>query len=153
MAGFLSANILDYDGESANFRVGAMVLNFANWTMQATMRGDFMIALAAMIVGTIKGYKYGNRTEVSSVPATSPLAQRELKMVVSYHDAVTSAVMKPVEFPCPDLTHLDPGDRAHFQIGDLGHVDAFITAFEALVLSDALNAVEVDEITLVGRRL
>jgi len=153
MPGIYSANILDYDSESANFRCKTVALTAANWSAQAILRGDFAIAFTAIINGVVKSHKYGNVTEVSSVPSSNPLAQRELKMVVHYHDAVTSVVQKPLELPCPDLTHLDPNDRVHFNIGDADHIDAFITAFEAVALSDALNAVEVDELTLVGRRL
>jgi hypothetical protein len=72
--------------------------------------------------------------------------------LVQYHDSTTGRKYS-VELPTADPAMIDPNDRAHAAIGDAGPVDAFITAFEAVVISRDGNAVVVDEITLVGRRV
>jgi hypothetical protein len=153
MPGFVSFDIKDYDGESGNHRFETTMLTAANWAAQATLRGDYAIALNNIILGVRARYRYGNRTIVSTSAASAPVAQRELKMLVQYHDTVTGDAIKPVELPCPNLNNLDPGDHTHFYIGDADVIDALITAFEAYVVSPAGNAVEVDELSLVGRRL
>lgn len=151
--GYYSADILDYDGESDNHRFFVAELTAANWSAQGTLRGDYHSALANVTQGVRARYRYGNRTVVSTSAASSANAQRELKMLVAYHDDTTGVAEKPLELPCPDLSNLDPGDHAHFYIGDTSVIDALITAFEAYVLSSAGNAVVVDELTLVGRSL
>lgn len=153
MPGFVSFDIKDYDGESGNHRFETAALTAANWSAQATLRGDYAIALNNIILGVRARYRYGNRTILSTSPASSQNAQRELRMLVQYHDTVTGDALKPLELPCPDLANLDPGDHSHFYIGDTGEIDALVAAFEAYVVSPAGNAVEVDELTLVGRRL
>lgn len=149
--GFFSATFIDYDNEAANMRFPTPVLTALNWATQATLRGDFLIALANMHVGVRRASRYGTREIVGTGPSADNSAQRELKMLVRYHDTVTSKVYT-VEIPCPELDYLDPADRAHFNLEDVGF-GAFVSAFEGFVLSPDLNAVSVDECTLVGRRL
>lgn len=151
-SGFFSATLKDYDSESANMRVHTTVLSAANWAAEATARGDFESGIVAMSSGNLQSYRYGNRVPVATGKATFVQAQREIKMLVQFHDATTGE-RNSVEIPCPKLTALDPGDHAHFYIGDGDIVDAFTDAFEAYVLSLAGNAVVVDELSLVGRKL
>jgi hypothetical protein len=151
--GFYSVDVKDYDGEAANHRFYTTVLTAANWAAQATARGDYNVALSAIILGTVQRQRYGIRTKVSRAAASDALAQRELKMLVQYHDDSTGEVMKPLLLPCPDLTNLDPADRSHFNIGDGDVIDAFVTAFEAYIIANYSHAVVIDELTLVGRRL
>lgn len=150
--GFYVATIKDYDGETSSFAFDVPVLSAANWSGQATARGDMLIELNSIIAGLVVAQKYGNRTVYAVTPAAVANAQRESKMLVQYHDAVTNERLT-CEIPCPDLSNLDAGDRAHFNIGDASVIDALVSAFEDYVLSPALNAVVVDELTHVGRRL
>jgi hypothetical protein len=69
---------------------------------------------------------------------------------VSFHDTITFARYN-IQVPTADSDLLDANDRAHARIGDAGYVDDFITKFNAYALSDAGNAVVVDEIALIGR--
>jgi hypothetical protein len=151
--GFVSYDIKDYDGEAANHRFATTVLTAANWSAQATLRGDYSIALAAIIGGILQWTRYGNRTRVSAAAASNVLAQRELKMMVQYHDASTGEIMKPLLLPCPNLVNLDSADRAHFNIGDGDVIDDLVDALEAYLIVNTNHAVVVDEMTLVGRRL
>jgi len=150
--GFFSADFLDYDSEAANLRGHTVLLTAANWAAKATLMGNFMSAVTALTAGVIRSYRYGNYDVVGYGPATSPNAQRELKMLVRFVDTVNNRP-DSIELPCPDLANLDPNDRANFEIGDAGVIDAFVTAFEAYAMSIDLNPVTITELTLVGRRL
>jgi hypothetical protein len=104
--------------------------------------------------GVLTKTEFGNVDHPFVGPSEDETAQRELKWLVQYHNTTTNKKYR-VELPCADMAQLDPNDRAHAHIGDAGVVDAFVTAFEAFVKPEdnPANAVEVDEITLVGRRL
>lgn len=152
--GFYSATMLDYDGESDNFRGQVAALSAANFAAQATLRGDFHSALANVTLGVRQSERFGNDTFVSGIPAADANAQRELKMLVQWHDGTTDDVVPSIELPCPDLSNLDPSDRSHFNIGDADVIDDLVTALEAVCVNPATyNALVVDELTLVGRRL
>lgn len=144
----------DYDGEVGSFRVNVAVLSAANFDAQAALRSSFTVALANIVGGNSDHFAIGNTYPglEQGQPSDDPLDQRELKWLVQYHDTTTNKKYR-CELPCADLSQLDPDDRKNANIGDAGAVDGFITAFEAYVLSEAGNAVEVDEITLVGRNL
>jgi len=152
LAGTYSASICDYDGEMGTLQMGVAALTAANFAAQATLRGDFDIALQAIIEGVRQRENFGNRIVESLEVAADQTAQRELKWLVQYHDA-TSLKRYSLEIPTAAVDVLDPNDRAHAHIGDAGVVDAFITAFEAYALTPDLHAPVVDEITLVGRAL
>lgn len=152
VTGQFNITYADYDGEKANAGVNVLALSAANYDAQETLRTAFVAAIEAMVLGELQKTEYGNRSLQSLDKAADPAAQRELKWLVQYHDA-TSLRRYSMEIPCADTDQLDPEDRANAEIGDAGIVDAFITAFEAYVLSPVGNAVEVDEITLVGRNV
>jgi hypothetical protein len=63
--------------------------------------------------------------------------------------------MQVTEIPCPDITNaaLFKDDREHLDLGDEGPVEAFVTAFEAVVQSKEGNTVTVRKIKKVGRNL
>lgn len=148
--GFLSRTYADYDNERSNFRVRVPALTAANFDAQATLHNNLVIAIAGMVNGVLVKSAVGNEDLVALGPASDPATQRELKWLVQYHDGSTLRRYS-VEMPCADTSVLDPNDRAHAHIGDAGPVDAFITAFQNVVLSPTGGAVVVDEITLVGR--
>jgi len=152
LAGYYAASIADYDGEIGTLQFAVAALTAANFAAEGTKRGDFDIALQAIIGGVRQREQFGNRIVSSLEVATSEAAQRELKWLVQYHDA-TSLKRYSLEIPTALVTVLDPNDRAHAEIGDAGVVDAFITAFTAYALTPDGNAPVVDEITLVGRPL
>jgi hypothetical protein len=143
---------MDYDGETGTLQFPIAAITAENFSAQATLRGDFNIALQAIIEGVRQREQFGNRIVSSLDVASSESAQRELKWLVQYHDATTLKRYQ-CEVPTADTAALDANDRAHADIGDADVVDAFVTAFEAYALTPDGHAPVVDEITLVGRRL
>lgn len=88
---------------------------------------------------------------LNSGPATSKLAQRENKFLVSYVEAVSEGKSGTFEIPCADLTLV---------VGNTDKVDlaagaglALKTQVELYVLSPAGNAVTVTSVKFVGRKL
>jgi len=148
--GIMTVSQIDFDSEvtTAQFNVAAFTVG--NFTAKEALCDALRDALAAITIGTVSKTVYGNVDLLSITPASAEAAQRELKWLVSYHDS-TSLKRYSIEIGCADTDQLDPNDRAHAEIGDSGLVDAFVTAFEACVLSPTGGACVVDEITLVGR--
>lgn len=151
--GYATRTYQDYDNEPGVVKVGVPVFDAANYTAQSGEITTLWSAVDAITLGKYLKSEQGNRyIDPNPVPATDPAAQRELKWLVQYHDSTTGRKYS-VELPTADPAMIDPNDRAHAAIGDAGPVDAFITAFQAVVISRDGNAVVVDEITLVGRRV
>lgn len=150
VTGKLTISHIDYDGEVSNSFAHVTVLSAANFDAQATLRTNYVAAVEAIVLGNLQKTEYGNMSLQSNSASDDQDAQRELKWLVSYHDT-TSLKRYSLEIGTADVAQLDPNDRAHANIGDAGVVDAFVTAFEAYVLSPTGGAVSVDEITLVGR--
>jgi len=151
--GYANRSYYDYDSEIGTLRVYCTVRTAANFDAQGTLLAALWTAIDAITLGGLYKHEFGTRfTDPNPVIPASQSAQRELKFLVQYHDTVTGKRLS-MELPCADPAQLDPDDRAHAHIGDADVVDAFITAFEAFALSEVGNAVAVDEITLVGRRI
>lgn len=154
--GFLSVTFMDYDSELSNVRFILPEWTALNFAAQLADVDTFMGAIAglpaAMSMGTMHKYTYGNEILSSITPPNDAEAQRELKYLVSYHDT-TSLARFSLEIPCADTDVLDPDDRKHANIGDAGDVDAWVAAFQDLCLTPDGGVPVVDEITLVGRRV
>ena len=152
MPQILTITYHDYDAEpsTVSFPYG-VAMTAANFDAQVVLQ----VALADAIAGITRGTKvrtvYGNVIPTMAV-STDPLAQRENKWLVRYHD-VTTGAGHTYELPCADLTFLDPNARGQAEMGDAAEVDAFVTAFEDYVLSPDGNAVLVDQIVFVGRNI
>lgn len=143
----------DYDSETGVMAIHCAVRTAANWAAQETLEGNLQIALAAITEGTQVKTEVGNvATPVDPSPPAVKTAQREKKWLVQFHDTVNGK-RYTIEVPTADEDALDPNDRKHAHIGDAGVVDAFVAAFEAYALSQDLNAIAVDEITLVFRNI
>lgn len=145
-------SVADYDNEIGTFSVRGTELTAANFDTQTGYWTSLKNAALAIMNATEVGLKEGNIDVTGAGPDSDASSQRELKWLVQYVDDVNYK-KGTVELPCADTAHLDPNDRAHAHIGDTGDVDAFITAFEAVVRSRDGNAVTVKEITLVGRNV
>jgi len=142
----------DYDGEHSAVRMRTAAITAANFDAQAVLRASLHVATAGIVVGVLNKNAYGNEDIVSLDKASDDAAQRELKWLVGYHDA-TTLKRGSYEIPTADTDQLDPNDRAHAHIGDADVVDAYITAAEAFFKTGDGNAIVIDEITLVGRRV
>jgi hypothetical protein len=151
--GFFTMTFRDYDGELSSTRIHVPVMTLANFAAQETLRNDFASALAGLCLGVTAAKQYGTQqliTRALPTGGTAKNAQIERKWLVSFHDTITFARYN-IQVPTADSDLLDANDRAHARIGDAGYVDDFITKFNAYALSDAGNAVVVDEIALIGR--
>lgn len=150
--GKTSIQMRDYGNEASVSTFTVATLTAANFDAQATLRGALQSAILGIsAVDMLAKIELGNTILNTVVGDDNPLAQRENKWLVQYHETAAPAVKGTVTIPCADLAQLDPNDRAHAEIGDAGVVDAFVAAFEAYVLSENGNAVTIDEITFVGR--
>lgn len=151
--GYATRTYQDYDNEPGVLKVGVAEFTAANYTAQSTAIATLWTAIDAITLGKYLKSEQGNRyIDPNPVAASDEAAQRELKWLVQYHDGTTGRKYS-VEIPTADPAQLDPNDRAHAHIGDTDVVDAFITAFQAVVKTRDGNAAVVDEITLVGRRV
>lgn len=82
---------------------------------------------------------------------TNKFAQRKLKFLCRYHDAITLEKLR-LEMPCPDMSLL----AANSDFVDLGAGAglAFKTQFDNFVISRRTgNACVLDSVQLVGRKL
>jgi hypothetical protein len=150
--GYTVVKFADYDNENASFGVRSAIISDLNFAAQEIEKDAFLAAVDAITVDLMTGVDWGNRDLIALGPASSQAAQREMKWLVQYHD-VGTLKRYSIEIPCADVLHLDPEDRGNAFIGDVGVVDAFITAFENYVRSPTGGITVVDEITLVGRNV
>lgn len=141
----------DYDGEPTTFTVPSETLTAANFDAQVALNVALGVAIVGITRGEMARISYGNDI-FGVLKSDDPLCQRENRWLVRYHDVTTGKNLRR-ELGTADLTLLDPNNRGFAQIGDAGPVDAFVTAFEAFVLSDAGNAVEIDSIQFVGANI
>lgn len=150
--GKFSISLIDYDSEATNTSLNTAAITAGNFAAQETLKDALRDAIAQMTIGNVQKTEYSNVDLLSVTPASAQAAQRELKWLVSFHDTTTLKKYS-CEIGTADPDQLDPNDKAHAHLGDTGIVDGFKTAFEAVILSEVGNAVTIDEITLVGRRL
>lgn len=139
----------DYDGEPSSVTFPAVDLTAANFDAQVAALASLRTALEGIAVDLQTGHFIGNDyviVEGSAARASSPLAQRENKWLVRYHD---SSGAYRLTIPCADLTVLDPDNRGFMDLqGTEGA--AFVSAFEAYV-NHGGGAVTVDSVQFVGR--
>lgn len=150
--GRLNVRYEDYDGEVSTMRVEPIELTAANFDAQVAAAIAFMDAIAAITLGLKTGFQHMNDTKTILGPSSDQDAQRERKWLVQYHDGITFK-RYTTEIPCADLAQLDPNDRGNANIGDGGVVDAFVSAWEAFVVTPDGNTAIIDEITHVGRNV
>jgi hypothetical protein len=149
--GKYTRTLIDYDGEKTVFRVHVDDLNASNFDAQLALQVALGSAINGIVVGNLNKIEYGNETISGYDPPDDQWAQRETKWLITYKDAVTNKQYR-CELGTADLEQLNPDNRDSAFIGDSGVVDAFVTAFEAYVLSpDTDNAVEIVSIVPVGR--
>lgn len=156
MPGEVSFRIADYGNEKSTHKVRIPAITAANFAAFLDAGGfvpDYYDALDDIVIGNIQQERIvANVIDISTAPAGSVWAQREMKWLVSYRDTVDPTQPHyQLEIACPDLTLLVAG--TDLMNVSAGAGAAFVAAFEALVVSDAGNAVEVLTVQLVGRNL
>lgn len=141
----------DYDGEVTSTRINATPVTAANFDAQMTAWQAVWLDLSALALGRPVTTGFTQQTRLSNEPADDTEAQRELKWLIRYQDAVTYKLYT-FELGCADtvkagllLANTDKADMDSPEWTELK------TTFEAFALSPAGNAVELLGATLVGR--
>ena len=149
VTGKYSRTILDFDGEKTVFEVTVPELTAANFAAQATLRSSLGVAIANITLGTVHKFDYGNTDGVSNTTPSSEVAQRESRWLVRYVDDVTQALYHVTLGTADLVAHMSASAKG---FADLAEADiaAFVTAFEAYVLSPVGNAVTIQSIMHVG---
>jgi len=136
--------------EKSSWAFWTSTLTAANFTAQTGLISALFTAALDLTLGSQAGTRVLAVSTVSAVENTNPLAQRENKWLVRYHD--TGGTKFTLEIPTADLSLLDTGT----EFLDLAGTEAaaFKTAFEAVVKSpdDPTLTVTLDSIQFVGRR-
>lgn len=155
----MSQTIQDYGtpgsgsgAEKSNWSVWGATLTAGNIVAQTGLATALRTATLDMILGAEASSRLLASSTKSAVDITNPLAQRENKWLVRYHDDSDGAPFR-VEIPTAKLSLLDTGTE-FLNLADGGVIAAFVAAFEAYAVSpdDPTHTVTVDSIQFVGRR-
>lgn len=137
--------------ETGNFSVPIITLTPANVAATETLVGDLETAILNITLGELgKRELVYARDTVNSSPAASVQAQREIKLLLRYTDAITGKEFR-VSIPTFDLAQLP--NNSEFMNLTAGTGLALKTAFEAVVRSpdNDANAVVLQSAQFVGR--
>jgi hypothetical protein len=129
-------------------------LTAGNIVAQVALISAVRAALDAITLGVIQRETImAAETGISGELPTSPYAQRELKLLVTYADDVTGD-RGTFTVPMPDLAALTPVEGTdRILLEDTGVMAAFVSAVEDYALSSAGNAITVLTAHVVGRNL
>lgn len=137
--------------ETTSMQIPVTTLSPANVAAQITLANNLQTALAAITLGVFaKSESTYARNLLGVEPAASPLAQRENKWLMRYHDATTFQKFQ-VSIGTADLTLINLNTEFLDLTVDEGL--ALKTAFEAVVVSpaDSTHATVLDSVQFVGR--
>lgn len=137
--------------EKSSWKVWGATLTSANFVAQTGFASALFSAVLDITLGSQAATKVLAVSTQSAVENTNPLAQRENKWLVRYHDV--NGTKFTVEIPTADLSLLDTGSE-FLNLEDGGPIAAFVTAFTNYAQSpdDPTLDVAVDSIQFVGRR-
>lgn len=151
MASRTNFTITDYGQERSSFAVVGADISSANYDAQQVEVIALSDAVEDIIIGQLTKREFTASVAFpDTAPVTNQFAQRELKWFVTYSDTVTGK-LQSVEIATPDLALLVAG--SDLMNVSAGAGAAFVTAFEAFVLSADGNPVTVESVRLVGRNL
>lgn len=146
--GLYRHSMVDYDGQKRQFSFPTDVVTAANHDAQKTLHDALIAAIVSVTLGNLDFEEYvGDRESIRPIVKPAVFAaQVNIEWVVTYVDDVSGAVAN-VRIPTADVTDdtlvmpasniWDPTDSAWV---------AFVSAFEAYVLSEAGNAVSVQQV-------
>jgi len=137
--------------EKSSWAYWMSTLTAANIVAQLGLVSALNTAVLAITRGSQAATNVLAVSTQSAVVNADPLAQREVKWLVRYHD--TASTKFTLEIPTADLSLLDAGTE-FLNLEDGGPIEAFVTAFQDVVKSpdDPTLTVTVDSIQFVGRR-
>lgn len=152
MASTATISILDYDGETTRTTVQIDGITAGNLVTQLGLVSDLQSAIGGITLGNIATRQVvAEVVFVTRAPATDTGAQREQKWLVRSEDTVTHQIVTNQIGTADDSLLTGHNEKiTSFPSGVLG---TFKTAWEAVVLSPALNPVTLISLELVGRRL
>jgi hypothetical protein len=81
--------LTDYSGERTTVTVNSATLNSANFDTEQTAWTTLRTAIQGLTLGNTYSHSLSQVLNVTTLPAPSPLAQRENKWLVTYADTVT----------------------------------------------------------------
>lgn len=146
--------LLDYSDEKSSVNIYNGAITAVSIGGFLTQFGEMRTALEGITLGTMHQEQWiGDVTLLSNARPASPVAQRESKFLVRYHNVVTGKKFT-LEIPTADLTGrvVAGTDRALLTETNMA---AFVTAFNAFARSpeNDTDAVVIDDILVVGRNL
>lgn len=145
----LTLRYKDYTSENSNFAVRGTPWTALNQDAQVALQDALIAATNALAIGALQETsRLAYTTEISAAPAVDPFAQRETKWLIVYEDT-TSHKLYRAEIPCADLDLVDA--QGELALG--AERTAFISAFQAYVLSETGGNVEIRSIRHVGRNI
>lgn len=150
MADYYSITLRDESLETSNMRLRIVPIIEAEFDDRVTEVAALKAAIDGLTLGTVAKEQIEVGVLASSTAPSDVNAQRERKWLCYYSDDVTSEEFQ-FEMPTADLAN---GHKIAFQDNaNLTDAEwtAFITAFEAVVLSPRGNAVTFRRAVHVGR--
>ncbi len=146
--GLVRASQVDFDGQKRQYSFPTDVVTAANHDAQKTLHDALIAAIDDVSLGNTDFEEYvADRESIRPIilPATAS-AQINIEWVVTYVDGVSGAVAN-VRLPCADITDttLFAASSNLWDPTDAKWV-TFVAAFEAYVLSEAGNAVTVQQV-------
>jgi len=151
--GLFSMSVKDYSKETSNFRLNIPLVDDSNIVAVNGQLATLRLATEAIELGnTVKDLRSWVNIALDPTPPTDKAAQRESKWLVSYIDTVTFDVYR-CEIPCADSSLLIGQSDTINAVNFTGVVDTFRDAFEAVIVSKNGNAVTVQSLQFVGKRL
>lgn len=155
MAGKLGFTFLDRSGENSRVDIPVADVTAANINaILATADQDTVgglgesIAALSLCTLTYHDLNVGKVADNTGQPA-SPWAQRESGLMVTYQDSVTNRLYR-ITIPGGDRATLEIAGSDNVDTTDAGWI-AFVTAFEAIAVSQDDNPVTVVGGRFVGR--
>ncbi len=160
MPAFFNMTYADYGseakpyGETSRFRVPGESFTAANFDAQNALIATLAAAVQAVSLGAwVKDMRELEVSAPDTGPAASPLAQREKKWKIFYHDVDRPQDKYHAEIPCADLTLLEAHSERMDITTALSPGLALKEAFEAYVhpVEYPAHDVVVDEIVFMGK--
>jgi len=149
--------VRDFDDEQSTMGVRTPDLTAANITAVYAALATADAAFLAVLLGQEQRYiVQAKRSPQGLGASTNPLAQRESKALVRYHET-TTLVELTMELPCPDLSKQNTENPGYFYIhGDANnHADwnTLVGLLEGHVEGPSQWPITVDEIVHIGANL
>lgn len=153
MASRTTYTIRDYSNELSSFAVTSLTGTAGNLAAELAAAAALSSAIENLSLGHLDKYTYQIIPLDTVITPTNPLAQRELKWLVSYRGDVSGKIFQ-MEIPAPNPTDNLVGNS---DVADIGSADwnAFVIAFETYARSpdNGTENVVVLGARLVGRNI